>query len=137
MENKKCVLLIDETLPIGLIANTATVLGVSLGKELPSVVGVDTLDAVGEKHAEITALPFPILKSTSEDIKKIRQKATEMSPNLLIIDFTDVAQTALHYQDYIEKSKKTSTDDFNYLGLALYGDKKQINKLTGSLGLLR
>ncbi|MGL4391240.1 MAG: DUF2000 domain-containing protein, partial [Carnobacterium maltaromaticum] len=70
-------------------------------------------------------------------IKKLRQKATEMSPNLLIIDFTDVAQTALHYQDYIEKSKKTSTDDFNYLGLALYGDKKQINKLTGSLGLLR
>lgn len=137
MENKKCVLLIDETLPIGLIANTATVLGVSLGKELPSVVGLDTLDAVGEKHAGITALPFPILKSTSEDIKKLRQKATEMSPNLLIIDFTDVAQTALHYQDYVEKSKKTSTDEFNYLGLALYGDKKQINKLTGSLGLLR
>lgn len=137
MENKKCVLLIDETLPIGLIANTATVLGVSLGKELPSVVGVDTRDAVGVKHAGITALPFPILKSTSEDIKKLRQKATEMSPNLLIIDFTDVAQSALHYQDYIEKSKKTSTDDFNYLGLALYGDKKQINKLTGSLGLLR
>lgn len=137
MENKKCVLLIDETLPIGLIANTATVLGVSLGKELPSVVGVDTLDAVGEKHAGITVLPFPILKSTSDDIKKLRQKATEMSSDLLIIDFTDVAQTALHYQDYIKKSKKTSTDDFNYLGLALYGDKKQINKLTGSLGLLR
>ncbi|MGG3919308.1 DUF2000 family protein [Parageobacillus thermoglucosidasius] len=24
-----------------------------------------------------------------------------------------------------------------YLGLALYGDKKKVNKLTGSMGLLR
>ncbi|MDQ0200724.1 hypothetical protein J2S10_003926 [Neobacillus ginsengisoli] len=31
----KCVLVIDENLPLGLIANTAAILGVTLGSMLP------------------------------------------------------------------------------------------------------
>lgn len=35
----KCVLVIDENLPLGLIANTAAILGVTLGKEAPKWQG--------------------------------------------------------------------------------------------------
>lgn len=30
-ENEKCVMIVDESLPIGLIANTAAILGITVG----------------------------------------------------------------------------------------------------------
>ena len=40
-ENEKCVMVIDENLPLGIIANTAEVMGVTLGKIMPDSVGMD------------------------------------------------------------------------------------------------
>ena len=39
LQNEKCVMVIDETLPTGLIANTAGIMGITLGKEMPDTVG--------------------------------------------------------------------------------------------------
>ena len=38
LENEKCVMIIDESLPLGLIANTAAILGISLGAAIPTRV---------------------------------------------------------------------------------------------------
>ena len=37
-QNEKWVMIIDENLPLGLIANTAAIMGITLGKENPGVV---------------------------------------------------------------------------------------------------
>lgn len=39
LQNEKCVMVIDEQLPLGIIANTAAVMGITLGKAMPEVVG--------------------------------------------------------------------------------------------------
>lgn len=44
LQNEKCVMVIDETLPTGLIANTAGIMGITLGKEMPDTVGPDVTD---------------------------------------------------------------------------------------------
>jgi hypothetical protein len=41
----KCVMVIDPELPIGVIANTSAILGVTLGKHIPKQVGDDVVDA--------------------------------------------------------------------------------------------
>jgi hypothetical protein len=41
----KIVMLIDRDLPIGLIANTAAVLGITIGTLYGDIVGKDTYDA--------------------------------------------------------------------------------------------
>lgn len=33
LQNKKCVILIDENLPLGIIANTAAIMGITFGKK--------------------------------------------------------------------------------------------------------
>ena len=50
LENEKCVIVMDEGLPLGLIANTAAILGITLGKTLPEVVGaaVEAAKAISE-----------------------------------------------------------------------------------------
>ena len=35
LQKEKCVMILDERLPVGLIANTAAILGITLGKMRP------------------------------------------------------------------------------------------------------
>lgn len=68
VENEKCVIVVDENLPLGIIANTAAI------------------------------------------------------------------QT---YNEFTRKMANTSESRLNYIRIAVCGNKKQINKLTGSMPLLR
>ena len=63
LQNEKCVMVIDETLPTGLIANTAGIMGITLGKEMPDTVGPDVTDKTGCSHRGIIQFPVPILKA--------------------------------------------------------------------------
>ncbi len=40
VENEKCVIVVDENLPLGIIANTAAILGITMGMKMPDVVAV-------------------------------------------------------------------------------------------------
>ena len=44
LQNEKCVMVIDENLPLGIIANTAAIMGITMGKQMPEIVGADVYD---------------------------------------------------------------------------------------------
>lgn len=134
----KCVMVIDIDLPMGLIANTAAVLALTLGKKIEGIIGPKVKDGSGHTHTGITTTPIPILKGNSLKIKELREKVyAEEFSDLFIVDFSNAAQTTKNYEEYTKKISTFLTSDLEYLGLALYGDKKKVNKLTGSMGLLR
>lgn len=137
IENK-CVLVIDSELPIGLVANTATILGITLGHKHSCMIGEDIMDASNHCHIGITNIPIPILKGTKEKIKELLEKIrTKYSDELTIIDFSETAQSCTDYNDYISRVKNLTSSEFDYLGIGIYGPKKILNKLTGSMPLLR
>jgi len=134
----KCVILIDESLPLGLIANCASVLSLSLGKKVDGLIGYDLEDMENRIHAGITTLPIPILKSSVVELKKLREILFDNKyGDCFVVDFTNVAQTTKTYEDYSNAIASTSLDKLKYLGILIYGPKKLINKLVGSIGLLR
>ncbi len=67
-------LVIDENLPLGIIANTAAIMGITLGKQMPGVVGADVYDKTGNGHLGIIEFPVPILKGNEEVLKSIRER---------------------------------------------------------------
>lgn len=137
-QNDKCVMVIDENLPLGIIANTAAVLGITLGQQHPEIVGPDVSDGTKNKHLGITAFPVPILKGNVQIIKELRSRLyTEEFQQLTVVDFSDVAQSCNDYEDFTKKIGKTDEEKLQYFGIAMCGNKKQVNKLTGSMGLLR
>lgn len=137
-QNDKCVMVIDENLPLGIIANTAAVLGITLGKQHAEILGPDVLDGTKNNHLGITAIPVPILKGSVQIIKELRSRLyTEEFQQLTVVDFSDVAQSYNDYEDFTEKIGRTEEENLQYFGIAMYGNKKQVNKLTGSMGLLR
>jgi len=134
----KCVMLINRDLPLGLIANTAAVLAVSLGQKFTDIVGEDLTGPDGSLHPGITQLPILILNGDDTSIREIRQKVIENpQPGLYYVDFCDAAQQSKVYDEYKQRLACTPPEQLHYLGLALCGSNKQIERLTGNIGLLR
>lgn len=134
----KLVILIDENLPTGLIANTASVLSLTLGKNISNIIGEDLEDSEGNIHAGITKIPIPILKSSKEKLKELRNILfCDEYSECHTVDFCNAAQRTKIYSDYSEAILTSPKENLEYLGIAIYGPKKLVNKLTGSIGLLR
>ena len=105
--NEKCVMVINAELPLGLIANTV-------------------------------AIPIPILSVSREKLKMIREQLYQPEfSDLIVVDFSDVAQSCKNYPEYIEKAAAVTEEEITYFGIGIYGSKKRVNKLTGDLPLLR
>lgn len=138
LQNEKCVMVIDESLPLGIIANTAAILGITLGRQMPEVVGADVTDQSGHVHLGIIEFPVPILRGTTESIKEMREKLYQPDfADLTVVDFSDLAQGCKTYEEFIEKMSGVPESELQYFGVAICGEEKKVNKLTGSLPLLR
>lgn len=138
LANEKCVIVVDGNMEIGNIANVISILSISLGKLRPDIVGEDTPDAEQNIHGGLIQVPVPVLKADSEKIKEIRIKLfSDDYDDVSCVDFTDVAQKCMTYEDYTNTMSSTCVADLMYYGVAIAGNKKKINKLTGSFALLR
>lgn len=131
-------MIIDSELPVGVIANTSAILGVTLGKHFPEQVGEDVADATGKMHLGIITIPIAILKESKESLKKLREQLYGPEyGDLVVVDFSDVAQGCNIYSEYVAKAASVPEEDHTYMGIAIFGDKKKVNSLTGALSLLR
>ncbi len=136
--NMKCVMILDRNLPVGILANTASILGITIGKLIPEIVGHTVTDASGTSHPGITSLPIPILAADKGMLHDIRSKLILENPcELRYVDFSDIARHSRSYNDYEAEEAATESDAQEYLGLAIYGETHAVNSLTGSLPLLR
>jgi hypothetical protein len=133
----KAAIIVDRNLPTGLIANTAAVLSLTLGRRVEAIVGPDLMDGDGCRHVGITTIPIPILTSDTEGIKLLRSRALREYADVLVVDFSDCSQRTRTYDEYARLLETATHDSITYLGIALYGQRKPVQKLTGNLPLLR
>lgn len=135
----KIAMVINKELPVGVVANTSAVLGISLSNLFQQdIIGCDIQDATGNVHAGITTKTIPILGGSREQIKDIRDTMFDSAySDITVIDFSEAAQKCLEYEEYIRMLSFLPSSDIYYLGVCLCGPKKKVNKLTGSFGLLR
>lgn len=137
-QNEKCVMVIDESMPRGIIANTAAIMGMTLGKKKPEIVGADVTDRSGNEHPGIIEFPVPVLQGSPEIIRQIREKLYLPEYwDLMAVDFSDLAQSCRTYDEYVAKMGHVPESTLQYFGVAICGPKKKVNQLTGSLPLLR
>lgn len=138
VQTEKCVMVLDETLPLGLAANAAAIMGITLGRELPGIVGQDVADRTGARHLGIITFPVPILKAAPAALKEIRERLyLPEFADVTAVDFSDMAQGSKTYGEYMDKMAVSSEEELQYFGIAICGDKKKVNRLAGSLPLLR
>jgi len=134
---EKCAIVIDDALPTGLAMNAAAVLALSIGDAYgETALGPEVKDRDGQVHAAITEVPLPILKADTQALHGIVTKALA-EPDVFLVDFTSAAQAARDYGTYIQSMEVTSAVDHVYVGVAVVGAKKAVQRLSGSLPLYR
>jgi hypothetical protein len=137
-ETTKCVIIVDEDLPLGILANTAAVLGTTIGKHFPNLVGENVLDGSRKEHTGVVTVPIPVLKTSGAKLRELRERLfDENQDQMLVVDFSDVAQSCKTYEEYKKKISIVPEHGHRYFGLALCGDRKAVSRLTGSMPLLR
>lgn len=132
----KAAIVINESLPLGFVANTAAVLGVSLGAACSEIVGPDLVDASGTVHPGITGLPIPILSADDSRLKQL-VLAASATGDVRTVPFNDIAQKCKSYSDYQARLSSSETIDLSYLGVLLVGTRRSVSRLVGSLPLLK
>ncbi len=131
----KASLILSEDLSVGQKANIATILGMSLSKAHPELVGRDLCDRDGIVFPGITSIPIPVLQADPGKLRDIARAAS--ADNCWAACFTNAAMTTKTYGDYEATLSKATSAENPLLGVVVLGDKKAINKLVGNLALVR
>ena len=93
----KCVMIVNEDLPRGIIANTTAALGISIASLQNGMIGKRLMDGNGRIHESVTNVPIPILSLPDNDIKTLYDNLLDLNDeNLKVIGFNDVAQKSRH-----------------------------------------
>lgn len=108
------------------------------GCRRPDMNGEEVYDREGQAYEGTVRFPVPVLSADAERLREILvQLQRPEYAEVLSAGFSSLAQGCRNYEEYAEKMAQTSGAQLQYLGIALCGDKKRINRLTGSLPLLR
>jgi hypothetical protein len=132
----KCAIVVSDELPPGLAVNAASVLSLTMGHRIEGLVGADVKDADGVIHPGVIHIPLPILVAPAERVGALVQAAAAQD-GLFFVGFSSLAQSCRTYAEYTDKMAATATADLAEVGVGLYGPRKRVNKLVGSLPLLR
>lgn len=132
----KCAIVVSDELPTGLAVNAASVLSLTMGHRVEGLVGVDVQDADGVTHPGVIHIPLPILVAPREQVGAIVQTAATRD-GMFFVSFSSLAQSCRTYEEYIDKMAASPTAELASVGVGLHGPRKQVNKLVGSLPLLR
>ena len=133
---ERCVIIVDESLPPGLAANAAGVLAITLGSTVPGVVGEKFIDGDGHPHAGLIRGVLPVLRAPSSRLTDMRIAAA-LDGGLDVIDFPAFGQQTNDYDEFCAHIAQTPAAQLRYLGVAVYGARRAVARLTGSLPLLR
>ncbi|EKT61824.1 hypothetical protein OOA_09478 [Providencia burhodogranariea DSM 19968] len=74
----RCVIIINQNLPLGLAINAASIIGVGIGNEIKQLIGKDLISVDGVDYPGVISSSLPILKTTNDIIKKYKKTALSL-----------------------------------------------------------
>lgn len=131
----KWVIVVDRSLPAGLVANAVACLAAAVGKALPNLVGPAGQDASGTEHAGLPWAGCTVLGADAATVAAIRASAAAR-PELHVADVIDIAQQVRVYDGYLAHLAETRADDLTYHAVSVVGPRNTVGKLTRRLPLL-
>jgi len=104
--------------------------------QVPAVVGAGAKDASGTAHPGLPWLGCAVLRGDGATIRAVRSRALG-DPAVLVADMPAVAQQVRVYADYLAQVRDAAEERLVYFAVSVLGPRKAIDRLVGSLPLLR
>jgi hypothetical protein len=135
----RIVVVLNETTDTGRLLNVASHLALGFGASADNSTRAalllqDYKDASGASHAGISALSLIVLKANGNQIRTLKARAAEAGVPTL--DFLET-MTGGTYLEQLERTRKSSADNLDYLGILLFGSRDRLDPLTRNFSLFR
>lgn len=131
-EQRRCVIVVNESLSAGKASNAASVVALTIGQRHPDLVGAPLVSSDGHVHAGLIPIGIPILKATADQLAVLRRKSLEQCD---VVDFPVQGQATTDYRAFLAAVNAVPDDALQYLAIGLVGTKKKVGNLVSGLAL--
>ncbi len=130
----KSAIVVDESLPIGLLANAAACIATGLFYNQEDAYG-PAITGANHTFIPITKIPILILKKGKRDCSEILRRISGTELRCMI--FTKEAQSTADYNEYMQRVTGKNLSDLQIVGIGIIGEDAQVTKVSGDMPLLR
>lgn len=130
----KAAIVLDETLPAGLLANAAACITTGIFKGADEALGRE-IEGADCTFIQITKIGIPILRKGHKDFPELLERAK--ANNLKTMIFTREAQSTNSYDEYIKRVEGKKISELTITGIGVIGDDAAVTKFAGDFPLLR
>jgi hypothetical protein len=131
----KIALVMSSDLDRGAVANRGAVMATGLALRHPEIVGPDLVTRDGQVLPGFTKVPIVVLSAREEPLTALAARAREKGLTTLV--FLGRAQGMRSYEAYRDSVAGSDAADLDVDAVLLYGPRKPVNQVTGSLPALR
>lgn len=135
--DKRIAIIVDPSLPPGLIANTVATIGIGIGAVDASFGNTPLQDVAGRAVQTSANRPVPILQASPEVIGALLMKALPVPDGGMVVPFPRFARQIHLFADYLAEFPRRDLQEEIMEGLGVAGPTNWVKSLTGSLKLLR
>lgn len=137
-EDKKIVGIIATNVDVSVALNVIGHLAISVGKySQDEIMGKPIItDKSNINHLGISRFPFIVTKVKTSKLRKAINQAKE-NPNLLVADYPKDMLDTRTDDELVDSISNKENEQLEYLGAIIYGNTKDVNKITGKFQLWR
>ena len=131
----KIALVMHADLDRGAVANRGAVLATGLAMRHPEIIGPDLTTQDAKVLFGFTKVPIVVLSAREQSLVDLEARAREKGLTTLV--FLGRAQGMRSYEAYRESVAASEAADLDIDAVLLYGPRKAVSQVTGSLPSLR
>lgn len=135
--DKRIAIVVNPSLPLGLIANTVATIGIGIGAVEIEFGATVLTDAAGRTITTSANRPVPILQASNDAIRALLLKTLPSPEGALVVPFPKFARSLNVFSEYLDEFRKRDLSVEEIDGVGISGPEKWVKSLTGSLKLLR
>lgn len=135
--DRRIAVIVDPSLPLGLIANTVAAIGIGIGAGEAAFGNTPLTDAAGRSVRTSANRPVPILQASAATIGTLLLRALPVPDGGIVVPFPRFARGIHLFADYLTEFPRRDLRGEVIEGLGMAGPAKWVKSLTGDLRLLR
>jgi hypothetical protein len=131
----KWIVIVDETLPGGLMVNAAVCVAAATGARVEGLLARGGPDASGAWHPGLPWAGCTVLGAAPELLAEARAKAVAAG-DLLVVDMPAAAQTNRVYDGYLDELATIPAEKLAAGAVSVIGPRNRVDKIAKRLTLL-
>ncbi len=136
-DSVRLAIVVEPSLPPGLLANTVATLSIGLGSAVSGLGGTVLTDSAGRAVQCSANRPVPILQAPFETLHGLLLKALPPPEGGVVVPFPGFARAIHRFEDYLAMFPGRDLAGEIIEGFGVAGPERWVRSLTGSLKLLR